>query len=149
MKGMIMRHKIIGLSALLILSGCIKNHKNTEVQLVEFKRTSSYYEITFLSEANFSIRESTRNTGSYIHCINDKRIYGDKYIPDYSSNNYLSGNIPKNTKPTADTLSDQYIYSIKLDSSTYLENDKTLYCRIFTGNFPGKLKKSQVLELIP
>ena len=104
MKGMIMRNKIIGLSALLILSGCIKNHKNTEVQLVEFKRTSSYYEITFLSEANFSIRESTRNTGSYIHCINDKRIYGDKYIPDYSSNNYLSGNIPKNTKPTAATL---------------------------------------------
>lgn len=143
-----MRNKIIGLSALLILSGCIKSHKNTEVQLVEFKRISSYYEITFLSEANFSIRDSTRNTGSYIHCINDRQIYDEKYIPDYSSNNYLSGNIPKNTKPNVDTLSDQYIYSIKLNSSTYLDNDKTLYCRIFTGNFPGKLKKSQIFELI-
>ena len=125
----------------------MKNHENTEVQLVKLHKTPLYYDITFLSETDFSTRKSTRDTGSYIHCIGDKEIYNNNYIPDYSSGHYLSGNILKDTKPTVDKISNKYVYRMELKRSKYLFGNKILYCRVFTGSFSGKLKRSSVFEL--
>lgn len=146
-RGIKMLNKTILLSILLALSGCTKNHENTEVQLVKLNKTPLYYDITFLSKTDFSTPKSASDTGSYIHCIDDKEIYNNNYIPDYSSGHYLAGIIPKDTKPRIEKTSNKYIYRINLQRSKDIYDSKTLYCRVFTGSFIRKLKKSAVFEL--
>ena len=57
------------LSIILTFQGCVKNYTHPEIELVKFNQDSSYYYITFLSDINFSTRKSSKNTGSYVHCI--------------------------------------------------------------------------------
>lgn len=142
-----MLEKLILLSTIVILMGCIKNHNYPEIELVKFNQDSSYYYITFLSDTDFSTSESSKYIGSYVHCINDKKIYNNKYLPDYSTNNHLDSNIPKDINPTIDKASNRYVYDVKFELSNNINYNKAIYCRVFTGSFPGKLEKSQVFEI--
>lgn len=142
-----MLKKLMLLSIILTFQGCVKNYTHPEIELVKFNQDSSYYYITFLSDINFSTRKSSKNTGSYVHCINDSTIYDDEYIPDFSTNHYLNSNIHKDIEPNIDKTSNRYIYNIRFERSSTINYNKAIYCRVFTGSFPGKLKKSQVFEI--
>ena len=51
------------LSIILIFTGCMEKHNYPEIELVKFHQDLSYYYIIFLSDTDFSTRESPNSTG--------------------------------------------------------------------------------------
>lgn len=128
----------------IIAISCTSSNKNSEVQLISINQQSSNYQIIFMSDVDFSTRTSSRDTGSYIFCLPNKEIYKPEYTPNFSDKNYVHEVIIKDSKPLIDKKSGRYIYHIDLDYPIESLQDKPLYCRIFTGKYFGKLKKSKV-----
>ncbi|WP_300381498.1 hypothetical protein [Clostridium sp.] len=133
----------------IILSGCMNNFKNPEIEFIGLNLSDNNSNMTFLSSADFSTRKNSRQTGSYLYCINGEDILDNSFTPDFSNQNYLVSNIPKDIKLPRDKSSNKFVYNVELELSKTIDFRKPIYCRVFTGSFPGALQKSQVFEILP
>ncbi len=143
------------ISLVLLSSGCsTTNLDPANVEFISMTKHDSTFNITFLSETNFTTLGTSKN-GSYVFCLTSKEIYNkDFQLKDlgykYENANSLSGAIPKHTMPKRYKETSKFMYEVNLDYLTFqnLKNDdKVFYCRVITPPIIGSVKQTKVFKV--
>lgn len=130
------------------LSSCHASDKEPKILLKNVSQINqSTLIIKFYSEEDYSMRNSSLESGSYVFCTSNQDILNPSYTPNYDDKVVWLGMIPKDKSLPKD--GNNFIYNVEVERVRDKRTDisKDLLCRVFKGSILIPLKKSQLFSI--